>query len=219
MSPAHRFVDDGSNLSVFAGEVHVRCIRCDTAGVVAAERDGLRWTASFKCAACDLELRSSRGDWVGPVRLLGRRPCGHCGHKWLVARLIQSERPRQTQEAAAVACPECGHDTSIPLTPHRVYDGASNNDPHFGLPLLLVDGGRHGALWAYNAQHLRALKSYVAAALRQRSAEAGNNSMFSRLPAWMKSAKNREAISRRLTKLEHLLSNAQQPFFKGGSKR
>lgn len=203
--PAMRFVDDGNYLSAYAGKVYVRCVRCDSPGAVRAESRKWQWIASFDCAGCGLQLSSTRGDWVGPVRLLGRRPCGYCGHKWLRSRIGQTGWPRDAMKNAIATCPECGHDSTVPLEVHRNYDGAEGIDPHFGMQLLLADSGRDGALWAYNAEHIDILRAYVSATLRERSANAGNASMFSRLPAWLKSAKNRRAAVSRLDKLKRLL--------------
>jgi DNA-directed RNA polymerase subunit RPC12/RpoP len=202
-----RFLDDGNYLSSYAGEVHVRCIRCNAAGVVLAERSGWHWVAAFKCATCGLQLDSAQRDWVGPISLTGRRPCGHCGHKWLQPRITQTSWPREVLRSTSAACTECGRESVVQLGVHRLREMTVGKDPHFGLALLLADAGRHGAVWAYNAQHLKALMAYVQASLRERGVNSGNGSMFSRLPAWLKSAKNRGPVSRRLAKLERLLPN------------
>ncbi|RYE68834.1 MAG: hypothetical protein EOO81_09055 [Oxalobacteraceae bacterium] len=207
MSSSDRVVDTGKFLSAYASEVHVKCVRCNAAGTVLAQFQERRWSASFECAECGLTLDSVRGDWVGPMSMSGRLPCGYCGHKWLQPRISLRGWPREVLDSVVASCPECGHESIVPVVSQRIDDGAEHNDPHFGMPLLLVDAGRYGAVWAYNAHHIQALKSYVAASLRERGVNAGNASMFSRLPAWIKSAKNREAVSKRLARLERLLLN------------
>jgi DNA-directed RNA polymerase subunit RPC12/RpoP len=200
-----RFVDDGTFLLSYASEVLVKCARCTMPGAVRAEWSGWQWMAVFECGDCGLQLESSKGDWLGPIRWAGRRPCGYCGHKWLLPQIDQVGWPREVFDSVSSSCAECGRESIVPLQPHRRYDAGSNIDPHFGQPLLLVDAGRFGSVWAYNGEHLATLKAYVSATLRERGANAGNKSMFSRLPAWMKAAKNRESISKRLAKLERLL--------------
>lgn len=205
MTSSDRFFDTGRSLNAFASEVHVKCVRCNAAGTVLAQLQERPWSASFECAQCGLTLDTVRGDWVGPISLTGRRPCGYCGHKWLHPRIGQRAWPREVLDSVVASCPECGHKSVVPVVAEKVHDGAEHNDPHFGMPLLLMDAGRYGAVWAYNAHHIQVLKRYVAANLRERGVNAGNASMFSRLPAWIKSAKNREAVSKRLAKLERLL--------------
>lgn len=56
-------------------------------------------------------------------------------------------------------------------------------------------------LWAYNSDHLAFLRGYVEADLREREPNA-NASLASRLPKWLKSAKNRESVLRAVKRLE-----------------
>lgn len=201
MPTPDRFVDDGESLMAYAGEVLVKCVRCGSPGTVRAERSSWRWVAEFECIECGLHLLSSEDDWVGPVRLMGRRPCGYCGHQWLLPQVDQSGWPREVVQSISTVCSECGRESIVPLRPQKLYD-AGSIDPHFGLPLLLVEAGRFGPVWAYNAEHLATLKAYISATLRERTSSAGNKSLFSRLPVWMKAAKNRDSVSKRLAKLE-----------------
>ena len=66
--------------------------------------------------------------------------------------------------------------------------------------LELVTEVRGHTLWAWNLEHLAFLERYIGAELRERS-RGSNSSLQSRLPAWMTSAKNREAVRRGLAKL------------------
>lgn len=77
-------------------------------------------------------------------------------------------------------------------------------DPHFEQSLYLKCEGRLGTLWAYNRDHLAELSGYVAARLRVRTG-GGNGAMFSRMPKWLKLAKNRGELEKYLRKLEVLL--------------
>ncbi len=55
-------------------------------------------------------------------------------------------------------------------------------------------------LWARNMAHLDFLENYVSANLRQRTANV-NRSVASRLPQWIKAAKNREEILKCIKRL------------------
>jgi len=201
MPQSQRFIDDGKFLAHFADTVHVKCVRCAHPGVVIAQWNPHRWTAAFACAACGLELASEQDEWVGPVCMTGRRPCGHCGHKWLQPSRTQASWPRSVITSLEAECPHCKRTTTVPVNTVPVRNGSEAIDPHFGQPLLFVDEGRHGCLWAYNLNHLDELRRYVAATLRERSSDAGNKSMASRLPAWIKSAKNRASVLKRIKRL------------------
>ena len=74
-------------------------------------------------------------------------------------------------------------------------------DPFFGLPLWLQATVRGNLLWLWNEAHLDEVDRFVGAQLRERSPNAGNASMASRLPEWMKRAHAREPVLKALAKL------------------
>lgn len=113
-----------------------------------------------------------------PVRL----SCVHCGHSagWTPSRpgVVTTARPER-------------------FTGYVAYGGPV--DPYFHLPLWLQAPCRGHTLWAFNAAHLRWLQEYVGAELRERApGEHGwsGQGLASRLPRWMQSAKNRDAVLR-----------------------
>jgi hypothetical protein len=92
-SPPLRHRDDGHALFRYADRVAVRCHRCDTPGWVTGPSDSRR----FRCLGCSEALdggcgcsRCGPGDWVGPVRYGGRRPCGYCGHQWVRIEVLRA---------------------------------------------------------------------------------------------------------------------------------
>ncbi|WP_050183896.1 hypothetical protein [Domibacillus robiginosus] len=77
-------------------------------------------------------------------------------------------------------------------------------DWYFGYPLYLQTHCCGHTLWAYNQEHLQYLKSYIAAELREN--QPYYLSVESRLPFWMKSAKNRNAVLKAIEKLEQKIN-------------
>jgi hypothetical protein len=65
-------------------------------------------------------------------------------------------------------------------------------DPYFRQPLCLLADVRGKRLWAYNREHLAFLRRCLEGTLRRRE-PYHNASLASRLPAWLKSAKYRDA--------------------------
>jgi len=62
-------------------------------------------------------------------------------------------------------------------------------------------------LWARNLEHLAFLEKFVQAKLRERPTPADgyrNKLLASRLPLWMKSARNRDTVMAALAKLRSL---------------
>jgi hypothetical protein len=81
-----------------------------------------------------------------------------------------------------------------------------NTGPSYGPwpTLWLRTGTRHGELWAYNLQHLDLIRRFVAADLRERAPwyDTGQKmTLVARLPAWIKSAKNRYEVLRAVDRL------------------
>jgi hypothetical protein len=63
-------------------------------------------------------------------------------------------------------------------------------------------------LWAYNKEHLDFLESYVSASIREQVPNI-NKSLASRLPTWIKSAKNRETVLKCINKLRKKLNDIE----------
>jgi hypothetical protein len=96
-----------------------------------------------------------------------------------------------------VVCPNCSY--------YKVWTGDSisygdNHDWYFRLPLWLQTPCCGNILWAYNEYHLNFLEDYVGSVLRERHPNK-NKTLASRLPTWIKEAKNREEIIKCIRKL------------------
>jgi hypothetical protein len=114
--------------------------------------------------------------------------CPKCG--------CRAERDRERR----VTCPSCAF--SKATTADRCNPSASR-DPVSGLDLWLQTPCCGQVLWAWNIEHVLWMQRYVEAKLRARRWFGGwrNNSLQSRLPKWITSAKNREPVLKGLEKL------------------
>ena len=198
--PAHRHTARRGDLHSFAHKVEVLCPRCGSPGSVrnhdrpgpvlatAGER------ASFTCGQC--AYRTTQ--WMGPGTLVASRRCPWCGDRVEVTR---PHRVGTTPPSALPArCQRCDRDVSLDV--ELVLRGPAWEpplDPHLGLELRLKTETRHGWLWAYNRDHLRELRAFVAAAVR--SVPGGNTNWASRLPSWITAAKNRDEVLRAIDRL------------------
>jgi hypothetical protein len=85
-------------------------------------------------------------------------------------------------------------------------------DDYFELPLWLQTPCCGEVLWAYNERHVSFLEDVVGAGLRERARDEkygwSNGSLASRLPAWIKSAKNRAHVKKGLSRLRARLQDA-----------
>ncbi len=104
----------------------------------------------------------------------------------------------------ALRCP-CGASHRASASAPFYVSASPGLDPFFGLPLWLQTNVRGNLLWVWNEAHLEEIERFVAAVLRERSPQAGNSSMASRLPSWMKRANAREPMRKGLQKLREQL--------------
>ncbi|KOU60691.1 hypothetical protein ADK57_29495 [Streptomyces sp. MMG1533] len=94
------------------------------------------------------------------------------------------------------------------------FSGGSHmqaRDPYFRLPLWLQVETRHGGLWAYSLEQLELLRQFVGASLRERAPwyDTGQKMTYvARLPAWVKSAKNRDEVLSAIERLRALVVTA-----------
>ena len=122
-----------------------------------------------------------------------------------IAKIYMSQNQPQLGDAVKVICESCGF-VKEKETTERSFDWYGNDptDSFFGYSLWLkIDCCGH-SLWAFNIRHLDLLQNYVNAVLRERNKEQvsyANASIASRLPAWIKSSKNRKKLSLALSKL------------------
>ena len=106
--------------------------------------------------------------------------------------------------SARLICIHCGYSKEE----KRSYSFAGVTGPcdwllHRELYLQVPCCGK--VLWAYNPEHLAFMEDYIRATIRE-SVPTNNKSLVSRLPTWMKSAKNREQVLQGLQKLRMLLA-------------
>jgi hypothetical protein len=97
-------------------------------------------------------------------------------------------------------CETRGH--SFDWKPGAVIHSINNWDKI--LPLVLQTPCCGKNLCALNKAHLEFIEIYAGALIRERSG-AANASLASRLPQWIKSAKNREVVLKAVAKLKQLL--------------
>lgn len=123
-----------------------------------------------------------------------------------MAKIFLSLKQPELGYSVKVICSYCGF-TKEKETTERSFDwyGDDPTDSFFGFSLWLKTACCGHSLWAFNIRHLDLLYNYVTSELRERKqGEYGysNSSIVSRLPLWIKNAKNRKKLSLALSKLK-----------------
>jgi len=104
-----------------------------------------------------------------------------------------------------LTCSSCGHVERWQSREIRRSRGEYGVDDYFHLPYWLRMPCRYGVVYAVNEEHLAYMEEFFAANLRERRRGPhgwSNGSFISRLPTWMKRAKNRAEIMVCLEKLK-----------------
>jgi hypothetical protein len=102
------------------------------------------------------------------------------------------------------SCTACG--SSKDWSQQKIESWYSEaQDNYFHYPLWLQTSCCSRTLWAYNLRHLEFIEAFVRAKLRERKPHElygwSNKSLFSRLPKWIQSGKNREEILKAIAKI------------------
>lgn len=138
------------------------------------------------CPGCSGKALVSAIELHGPAPLIGhaRVVCTGCGYNKIMENISKRPDPKQKRGKILVF--------GAPL------------DPYFHLPVWLQADFSGEVLWAYNMEHLDFLAQHVGAKLRERNGfQYRVRSIGARLPRWMTSAANRDAVLRAIEKLRN----------------
>jgi DNA-directed RNA polymerase subunit RPC12/RpoP len=190
------------NLASFAGEVLVECPHCKKRAIVFAQQaqdiipHPTSFKAKFKCNNCYKPLAEKW--WYGPINISPvNANCGYCGSK-----LISSKKVPKYQDKIEVKCSNCEQEKKYDVHYSLTYaNNKQATDPYFGLQLWLQFPFDNNILWAYNFEHLKYVKNYVEAKLRE-AVSGGKYSLAWKLPNFIKVAKNRDKILKAIARLE-----------------
>lgn len=132
--------------------------------------------------------------------------CPRCEKKAIVIGASLNTTMAEHEEKVRFSCGGCGYAVKYANTPKLIVYINSRGipkysriifrnepiDPFFGFTVWYRLETVYGLLWAYNLDHLLVIEAYISDPLRQRNGlEYRNNSLASRLPKWVSSAKNR----------------------------
>lgn len=173
----------------------VKCPKCGKEGTVTADKSN----AYFRCSNCGHSKTKERTTYYCDVENL----CSQCKRYYRVHIFDSSKQQFSVLNAA---CPYCGY-----IMPGKVqktssyYTGEIKNgrEPFFGLELWFLTDYKGRMVWALNREHLTYLIDYLSADLREKPLAYHNTmrTQADQLPAFMKTAKNRDGIVKCLKKM------------------
>ncbi|MFM2478606.1 hypothetical protein [Celerinatantimonas sp. MCCC 1A17872] len=195
-----RYYDQGWPLVYWASQVEVVCPNCGKSALVTGSPLGRNFHGVFSCPHCQHHLDTKVDDWQSVWAGFGRQPCQKCGYQWVEASQFYENRAAIANQYGQGTCPNCQTVNQIELSFRQWEPSHHAVDPYFGLDLALVEPTRLGNIWVYNAAHLNELKLYTEAFLREGGLRSSG--YFSRLPGWIKSAKNRRLVLKAIGRLQ-----------------
>jgi transcription elongation factor Elf1 len=199
-----RFDQPAYPTAYFSDLIYVVCPQCrQVAKVETTIQNQTKATSSkrqsvLSCKYCGL-VQANTQKWYGTYQAFVNTPCGNCG-----SRVLFTSKPlKKTSPMLTISCEVCKKEKAYQPQWFR-YKSDHSKEPYYGLDVFLQIGVKNHTLWLYNSKHLQYVKDYIAASLREDDSRH-KYSMITNLPQWIKSAKNRDLILKKLRKLEQTL--------------
>lgn len=184
------------------------------------------WVDLVVCPNCgkDAETLHDTGGYYPAGHELRCKHCGFCKkseemvfYKAIISfhcpdcgTPIEKEQPNLKEKwlHLKVNCPNCNAQ-HIVQPKYEMYREkypemtGMMHESSFGLPLFLQTEVKGNLFWARNLEHLLKIEDYVSSDLRERH----GMEMVAKLPNFIKSAKNREAVLKAIAKLKEKLND------------
>ncbi|WP_272037104.1 hypothetical protein [Paenibacillus sp. JJ-100] len=181
--------------------VDVRCPTCGGHAYIEYRNRELRW----KCSECYAQAVKEE-----EYEYKAKGYCSVC-ERWFNVEVTNEKM--KSHSLVHITCPHCGAGNQAKLHKQAVGRGyyldiRRGRDPIFDLELYFLDYIRGKQIWAVNREHLNYLIAYVSADLRVKYGGSMIKTASHSIPAYIKEAKNREAVTRILSKMQ-MQSNAR----------
>ncbi|HEY1193003.1 hypothetical protein [Flavobacterium sp.] len=196
-----RFKDENKWLGNFYDEILVKCPKCESkAALKEVPKNcecGNCTLMVFECKHCFYKINEP----VYQYKTFGKHYCSKCFEKFDVESQIFKKVP----ELYKVKCPNCNFQEDVKPQTYAFKEMPEKDglvrDSWYNLPLWFQKEVSGNVFWAYNLNHIDYLERYIKADLRERNNDgSGNGTMVSRLPQFVKAAKNREKLLKILKK-------------------
>ncbi|MDX8155903.1 hypothetical protein SLJ62_10060 [Acinetobacter pittii] len=227
----NRFIDEGiSGLSLLKPEIWVHCPKCQKLAKIIEIKELELETVRVFCTHCTyrktlqhihiqtydymsyyFNLNENMAEWSGACEVKINAKCTICKegkYKYLRQYARKSLIPREIVVSCNFCLRENRFDDST-YTLRKISYSKVGFDPYYAYRLFLNIAVRQGQICVYNPTHLEILKKFIQADLRERKFPNYNRSYFSRLPAWIKSTRNRKEILKAILRLEQMASTIQ----------
>lgn len=198
-----RFQDENKFLGSFANEIFVKCPKCNSKSVVKKElvtgcKCGRCYTKVFECKECYYSIKERTVKYRAYVDTY----CCNNEDKIKFESQLLNEKPDKIKLKCAVCNEVKEFKPKIIEVPFAFdTDDSVARENYFNAELWYQKEFDKSIFWAYNQEHIDYLEKYIKADLRERNNNRGYHmTMVSRLPQFVKEAKNREKLLKILEK-------------------
>jgi transcription elongation factor Elf1 len=197
-----RFKDENKWLEDFGNEIDVKCPKCESKAVVKRifENKGFYYN-DMRILECKNCYFSQKGNIVKYIAYVDVYCCNNQDKLKFESQLL-NDKP----EKIKLKCPICleikEFEPKIIEIPFGFEtDSSLQRERWFNTELWYQNQFDKSIFWAYNLEHINYLEKYIKANLRERNTNgSGNKTLVSRLPKFVKEAKNREKLLKIISK-------------------
>ncbi len=153
------------------------------------------------CYHCGYEKKSEDLQSYTAVIKLNCPNCGTAIHN-------EQHGMKNKMDEVLIKCQNCSFPLSIKPHYEETYNKINPNkdglkcDYIFGLPYFFQENVRENLFWARNTLHMKLIEDYVSSDLRERK----GMSLVAKLPSFIKSKKNRDAILKIIQRWKNLIN-------------
>ena len=172
----------------------VECPECKKESIVAKDKDNV---VTLHCYNC---MYKANLDEFIRYKAVVKRNCPQCGE----IIYHSQDNFKNPPDELEVLCTNCNFKAAyIPSISN--YSSSPDikglkGDPYFGFPLWLQTEVKGNLFWAFNRDFLNEIKNFVEADLRENKTRY-HMTMTSRLPEFIKTAKNRDAVLKAIERM------------------
>ncbi len=210
MTAPFRHKDDGKNLADYGREYLIHCPKCKSSAVIKSKK--------LSCTTCGLvKHQSEKRYWYGQYIAQAKTQTGHCFIKCPRCNAHAPETVGLTlttklaQSSKKIRCHKCNAENRHAIDWLPILEKGEPRDPVFGCELFLQQNFNEGTIFAYNQHHATEYLAYIEATHREwklPELHGYHSSFFTKLPSWIKSAKNRDKVSKAL---RHMIEKNKSP--------
>lgn len=190
-----RFQDENKWLGSFGDIINIKCPQCGSQAMVKRTFESQLYYNDkrvLECKNCYYSLKDV------PLKYKAYVDAYCCNNEDKIK--FESQLLNKRPDKIKLKCTVCNNTKEFKPKIEEVsfafaWDCSVVREVFFNAELWYQNGFGKGFFWAYNLEHINYLERYIKADLRERNNNGSyNGTMISRLPKFVKAAKNRERL-------------------------